>query len=185
MNAQPTVLLCFLLLIQKRNYFIYLLSGKKCTTILQLCWYVNVFTVILPTIFHYKIYLHNKNYKKIYLKAVMVANFNTIFLGQQPCQVFQISWLSEMKYISVIRVLISEHWWQKCCWSLKCQLIWQLYAAVGLRAIYWLQTMCICNPINLHNFQFFFAIPISVIKAHACHLCCVKKYKDNSCNYSY
>lgn len=139
------------------TYFLFfsLLSGKKCTVILQLCWYVNVFIVILPTIFHYKICLQNKHYRKICLKAVMVANFNTILLGQQPCQVFQISWLSEIRYISIIRVLISEHWWQKCCWSLKCQLIWQLYAPVSLRAFYRLQTMCICNPINLYNFQFF------------------------------
>jgi hypothetical protein len=81
--------------------YFYLLSGKKCTFILQLCWYVTVFSVIPPTIFHYKSCLHNKHYRKICLKAVMVANFNTIVLGQQSCQIFQISWLSEIKYISV------------------------------------------------------------------------------------
>jgi hypothetical protein len=34
----------------------------------------------------------------------MVANFDTILLGQQPCQAVQINWPSEIKYISITRV---------------------------------------------------------------------------------
>ena len=62
----PTVLLCFLLLIQIWNS--HLLSGRKCTTILHLCWYVNVLNANLPTIFHYKICLHINIIYKYVLK---------------------------------------------------------------------------------------------------------------------
>lgn len=66
MNVLPTVLLCFLLLTQIWNS--HFLSGRKCTTILHLCWYVNVLNANLPTIFHYKICLHTNIIYKYVLK---------------------------------------------------------------------------------------------------------------------